>query len=57
MRYLVPVLVGIALLAIWEVWVSLANIPVFILPRPSAIGAALVDNFATLMAALWVTPG
>ncbi|MCH1542828.1 MAG: ABC transporter permease [Alphaproteobacteria bacterium] len=55
MRYLVPVLVGIALLAIWEVWVSLANIPVFILPRPSAIGAALVDNFATLMAALWVT--
>ena len=55
MRYLAPVLVGLALLAIWEVWVSLADIPVFILPAPSAIRLALVENFASLMAALWVT--
>jgi ABC-type nitrate/sulfonate/bicarbonate transport system permease component len=55
MRYLTPVLLGMALLALWEIWVSAASIPVFILPPPSAIGAALVDNFASLMAALWVT--
>ena len=55
MRYLVPLLLGLALLAFWEIWVSAANVPVFILPAPSAIGTALVDNFAALMAALWVT--
>ena len=55
MRYLVPFIVGIALLALWEIWVSLADVPVFILPAPSAIGGALVDNFGSLMAALWVT--
>jgi NitT/TauT family transport system permease protein len=55
MRYLVPFCVGLALLFIWELWVNVANVPVFILPAPSAIGAALVDNFASLMSALWVT--
>jgi NitT/TauT family transport system permease protein len=55
MRYLVPFCVGLALLFIWEAWVNVANVPVFILPAPSAIGAALVDNFASLMSALWVT--
>ena len=55
MRYLVPFIVGIALLALWEIWVSLADVPVFILPAPSAIGGAMVDNFGSLMAALWVT--
>ncbi|MCH1569113.1 MAG: ABC transporter permease [Alphaproteobacteria bacterium] len=55
MRYLVPFIVGIALLALWEIWVSLADVPVFILPAPSAIGGALVDNFGSLMTALWVT--
>lgn len=54
-RYLVPLLVGLALLTIWELWVDWAEIPVFILPAPSAIGVALVENFATLMASLWVT--
>lgn len=54
-RYLVPLLVGLALLTIWELWVDWAEMPVFILPAPSAIGVALVENFATLMASLWVT--
>ena len=55
MRYLVPICVGLALLLIWEAWVRVADVPVFILPAPSAIGAALADNFAALMSALWVT--
>ena len=55
MRYLVPLFLGLAVLTFWEIWVGAANVPVFILPAPSAIGAALVDNFAALMAALWIT--
>jgi NitT/TauT family transport system permease protein len=55
MRYLVPLLLGMALLALWEIWVSAAEVPVFILPAPSLIAVALIDNFAALMAALWVT--
>jgi len=55
MRYLVPLFLGLAVLTFWEIWVDAANVPVFILPAPSAIGAALVDNFAALMAALWIT--
>lgn len=55
MRYLVPLILGLALLILWEVWVGLAEVPVFILPAPSLILAALTDNFAPLMAALWVT--
>ena len=55
MRYVLPFLLGLALLTLWEIWVSLADVPVFILPAPSLILAALVDNFTALMAALWVT--
>ncbi len=55
MRYFLPFLVGIALLVLWEVWVTSANVPIFVLPSPSAIGAALIDNFATLMGSLWAT--
>ncbi|CAI8206151.1 MAG: Riboflavin transport system permease protein RibX [Alphaproteobacteria bacterium] len=55
MRYLIPFLLGLALLGLWEFWVSAADVPVFILPAPSAIAAAMADNFGALMAALWVT--
>ena len=55
MRYLLPFLLGLALLTLWETWVGLAGVPVFVLPAPSLILAALVDNFTALMAALWVT--
>ena len=55
MRSLIPFLLGLALLTLWEIWVGLADVPVFILPAPSLILAALVDNFTALMAALWVT--
>ena len=55
MRYLLPFLLGLALLTLWEIWVGLADVPVFVLPAPSLILAALVDNFTALVAALWVT--
>ena len=50
-----PVLVGLALLSVWEIGVARANIPVFVLPPPSAIGAALFDRFGELALSLLVT--
>lgn len=55
MRFVFPLLLGLALLSLWEAWVHLADIPRFILPAPSAIGAALISDRAGLSAALWVT--
>jgi NitT/TauT family transport system permease protein len=54
MRFL-PLLVGIVFLAAWEFSVRRLDVPVFVLPPPSAIARAFVDNFPMLMSALWVT--
>lgn len=55
LRILMPLLVGLLLLGAWEAWVTQAEIPRFVLPAPSAIGAAISDNAQPLMASLWVT--
>ena len=55
MRYLLPAFVGAVTLGTWEIWVVLANIPPFVLPAPTAIFAALLDNADTLFSALRVT--
>ena len=55
LRYAVPLLLGIAVLCSWEFAVRHYNVPVFVLPAPSAIWQAFVENFGTLMSALWVT--
>lgn len=54
-RLLIPILVGIGALLFWEAAVTLGNVPKFVLPAPSVIGAALLENFGSLMSALWVT--
>ena len=48
-RYLVPAVFGLALLALWEMAVGLFHISPVILPPPSAIGA----RFATSLPTLW----
>lgn len=55
LRILVPILVGIAFLALWEFFVRHYAVPEFVLPAPSRIGASLADNFTSLMGSLWVT--
>ena len=55
LKYAVPMALGIAVLALWEFFVRHFNVPVFVLPAPSAIWTALVENFASLMASLWTT--
>ena len=55
LKYAVPVALGIAVLALWEFLVRHYDVPVYVLPAPSAIWAALVENFASLMQSLWTT--
>jgi NitT/TauT family transport system permease protein len=55
LRYATPALLGIAVLALWEFVVRHFDVPPFVLPAPSAIAAALSDDFTSLMASLWTT--
>ena len=55
MSRLLPLLVGVLVLAAWELLVRWLQVRVFVLPPPSLIAQALIDNFGSLMSALWVT--
>lgn len=48
-RYIVPALFGLTLLLLWELVVQLFNVPLVILPAPSAIG----ERIATSLPILW----
>jgi len=50
-----PILVGVAVLCLWEALVAIYKVPSFVLPAPSEIVQSLFDNFSSLMAALWAT--
>ena len=50
-----PLLVGLMVLALWEGLVRALDVPRFVLPPPSLIVAALVENFPQLLSALWET--
>ncbi len=55
LRYLLPLALGVAVVGLWEFLVAYYQIPVFLLPAPSAIWPAFTGNFASLMTSLWVT--
>ena len=55
MRYGPPVLVFAAVLAGWEAYVRLRNVPAYILPSPSLVLETLFTDRATLIPALLVT--
>jgi NitT/TauT family transport system permease protein len=50
-----PLLLGLALLALWEGLVTVRHVPPYVLPAPSAIAAALAANFSSLMTSLFST--
>lgn len=54
-RVLPPAVILLVGLAAWEIAVRAAKIPVYILPTPSAIVQALVEDWATLYPSLLVT--
>jgi NitT/TauT family transport system permease protein len=55
LRVLVPIALGVAFIAAWELLVRYLAIPRFVLPAPSMIAAALIDDFSPLVGSLWVT--
>jgi NitT/TauT family transport system permease protein len=54
-RVLAPVAVGAVFLGLWEAFVRLEEIPVYILPPPSAIAASLWTDGPSLLGSLLVT--
>src|SRR6476620_1367874 len=54
-EYLLPLLVALGLLGLWEWTVVAKQIPPYVLPAPSAIFAALVENWSGLAAAMAAT--
>ncbi|HWD48581.1 MAG TPA: ABC transporter permease [Rhizomicrobium sp.] len=55
LNYIVPVLVGIAVLAFWQWGVAHWQVPRFVLPAPSAIAHSFSDDRAELLSATWTT--
>jgi NitT/TauT family transport system permease protein len=55
LRILLPLLLGLAALALWQWSVRFYEVPVFVLPAPSDIAQAFCADFLSLMASLWTT--
>jgi NitT/TauT family transport system permease protein len=55
LEWIVPALLGVIVLGIWQLAVRAYDVPAYVLPGPSAIWTALADNFPSLMASLWAT--
>jgi NitT/TauT family transport system permease protein len=54
-KYVLPVALGIVVLAVWQLLVRVYAIPPYVLPAPSDIGHAFVMHFSELMSALGTT--
>ncbi len=50
-----PVLVILVLLAVWELAVQIAGIPLYVLPAPSDMLAAFAAEFSVLLGHAWIT--
>lgn len=57
MTVLLPVLIVLALLAVWEAYARSGAVDDFILPSPTEVAQALVDDRALLWDNFWVTAG
>ena len=54
-KIIVPLVLGLFVLGLWQFLVRHYQVPVYVLPAPSDIGQAFVDNFTNLMAAAATT--
>jgi len=55
LRILIPVLMLVLALAIWEIYVLASGVPKYILPSPVDVAGALWTDWPTLLPSLWVT--
>jgi NitT/TauT family transport system permease protein len=54
-QMLIIIAVAVAVIATWEILARVTHTPTYVLPKPSEIGAAVVNNFPTLQQHLLVT--
>ena len=50
-----PIVVGVAILALWEAGCRIFGVPSYLFPTPSAIAHSIVTDVPGLMGALWST--
>lgn len=50
-----PVVLGLVFLALWQLWVVVANVKPFVIPRPTAIATAFFADFDLVRRASFVT--
>ena len=55
LRWIVPGVLALVVLSLWEGLVAHYQIPPYVLPSPSAIGTAFAENFASLFESLRIT--
>lgn len=55
LQIIIPIALGIAVLALWQYLVRAYQVPAYVLPAPSDIWIAFIENFSSLMASLWTT--
>ncbi|MDB5406778.1 MAG: ssuC [Rhodospirillales bacterium] len=54
-RIIVPIVLGIVFVGAWEFFVRYYHVPKFVLPPPSMIAEALINDYQTLSVSLWNT--
>ena len=54
-RFVAPILTGLVMLALWEIFVRAMAIPSYVLPGPIVVAKTLVTDWSTLWPALVVT--
>ncbi len=55
LKYIPPLLTVISLIALWEAGVTLFEVPTYIAPAPSDVGAVIVSDFSILVTNFWPT--
>lgn len=50
-----PAVTMLAILAAWELWIALAQVPLYLIPPPSKVIASMVTQSPHLLAQSWVT--
>lgn len=55
LKYALPLLLGLAVIAAWQYAVRALGVPVYLVPAPSDVAEALWQNGGDLLASLWAT--
>ncbi|WP_374318987.1 ABC transporter permease [Aquabacterium sp.] len=54
-QWVMPLIVAVVLLGLWQTWVTVNEVPAYLVPSPWLIAKTLVADWSLLSSALWVT--